>query len=154
MRQSLPRRLSGAVVRTLSAFSGAVLVYSGLLHAWQPFYFAHSVAAYGVLPVPVIVGVAFVVPYVQLVVGVCLLAGTGGREARWLALALFGSFVIMQAKVLIRGESIRCGCFGFASETVSWKTITVPAAFFLITLISVVCNKALRLDDGRPSEAS
>jgi hypothetical protein len=142
------------LVRAFSVFSGAVLVYSGLLHAWQPFYFAHNVAAYGVLPAPLIMAVVLLAPYLQLVVGVCLAARLEVRLTRWLALALFGSFVIMQAKVLIRGEHIRCGCFGFASETVSWKTIAIPAALFLIALISFVCDKILKLEGRRPSETS
>jgi hypothetical protein len=112
---------------------GAVLVYSGLLHAWQPFYFAHGVAAYGVLPEPLIALVVFAVPYLQIMIGACLISDHHRRAAGYLAVSLFVCFAALQGKVLFNGDAISCGCFGYFSEPVSWKTL----GFSTILLASV-----------------
>jgi putative oxidoreductase len=117
--------------------SGVVLLSSGLLHAWQPYYFSHSVAAYDVVPALLIRIAAAVVPYFQIVVGFCLAVGIVTCPARWFAVVLFGSFVILQAKVLLLGEEISCGCFGFGSDPVSLKTISIPTTLLVVTAISL-----------------
>lgn len=143
------------VLRIASGFvAGASLFYSGLLHAWQPFYFAHHIAAYGIFPVPIITVVAIVVPYLQLLVGVCLVMEIGGRTAHWLSLLLFGSFAMMQAKIILRGEEISCGCFGFASEAVSWRTIAVPIVLLLFTAAAMIHRAKLRVDVGEHDGAT
>jgi len=121
------------------AIPGAVLAYTGILHVAQPFLFTSHVRAYHLFPEPVIPAITFLLPTIHVVIGACLLLGTSLREVRAVGMLLFASFALAQAKVLMGGERISCGCFGFHSGDVSIWTFSVP-----ITLLALLVTSAVR----------
>lgn len=60
---------------------------------------------------------AVALPWVEIVVGACLVTGAWRREAAVLAAALLGVFVVAVASALLRGIDIQnCGCFSVGAE--------------------------------------
>lgn len=118
----------------IQMFAGGILLYSGLLHCSHPLFFAHNMAAYRILPESSLVVLTLFVPALQTVVGFVLLFSLPGYvNAAWnAALGLYSCFVVFQAKIILSGEQISCGCFGFSSEPVSLKTIALPLVIALI----------------------
>lgn len=125
---------------------GAVLAYTGILHVAQPFLFASHVQAYHIVPELAIPAITFLLPTTHVVVGTCLLLGTSLREVRAIGMLLFTAFALAQARVLMSGERISCGCFGFHSGDVSLWTFTIP-----ITLLALLAVSTFRSPRPAPT---
>lgn len=95
---------------------GGIFVYAGWEKIQDPAMFATQVAAYRMLP-DVCVGLfALVLPMVELVAGVVLIATKWPREAALLLLGLLAMFFVGLTQAMARGLKISCGCFGGGSE--------------------------------------
>jgi uncharacterized membrane protein YphA (DoxX/SURF4 family) len=101
------------VVGTLARFGlAAVWLVSGLLKAADPDQTYVAVRAYDVLPDAGVEVVAALLPWVELALGVLLLAGVGTRLVAALSAVLLVVFVAGVTQAWTRGLSIDCGCFG------------------------------------------
>jgi uncharacterized membrane protein YphA (DoxX/SURF4 family) len=101
------------VVGTLARFGlAAVWLVSGLLKATDPDQTYVAVRAYDVLPDAGVEVVAALLPWVELALGVLLLAGVGTRLVAALSAGLLVVFVAGVTQAWARGLSIDCGCFG------------------------------------------
>lgn len=119
---------SEMVVRKLLATTVAfILLATGLVHAAQPYFFVSSVAAYRIVPKNLLGG-SVLIPYLQIVTGLCLFLGIAERAAATWGIVLFGLFSAAQSIVLLRGDNVSCGCFGLASAQVSLASLAIPVA--------------------------
>ena len=101
------------VVGTLARFGlAAVWLVSGVLKAVDPDQTYVAVRAYDVLPEAAVEVVAALLPWVELALGVLLLAGVGVRLVAALSAVLLVVFVAGVTQAWVRGLSIDCGCFG------------------------------------------
>ncbi len=101
------------VVGTLARFGlAAVWLVSGLLKATDPDQTYVAVRSYDVLPDAGVEVVAALLPWVELALGVLLLAGVGTRLVAALSAVLLVVFVAGVTQAWARGLSIDCGCFG------------------------------------------
>jgi uncharacterized membrane protein YphA (DoxX/SURF4 family) len=101
------------VVGTLARFGlAAVWLVSGLLKAADPDQTYVAVRAYDVLPDAGVEVVAALLPWVELALGVLLLAGVGTRLVAGLSAVLLVVFVAGVTQAWARGLAIDCGCFG------------------------------------------
>ncbi|MGH3546698.1 MAG: MauE/DoxX family redox-associated membrane protein [Pseudonocardiaceae bacterium] len=71
-----------------------------------------AVQAYQVLPAGVVSSVAMVLPFVEIGLGLVLLAGVGTRLVAALSGLLLLVFVAGVSQAWARGLAIDCGCFG------------------------------------------
>lgn len=98
-------------------------------------YSVNAVYEYGLLPVePIDVALIFgyILPYVELVVGLCILFGILTRLTS-LAGALMGlSFSAAEAIVLMQGRDLDCGCFPGLVGTM--MSVTVYLSFVMMIL--------------------
>jgi len=90
----------------------AVFLVSGTLKALDPDGTYVAVRAYDVLPKPGIALVAGVLPWLEIVLGLLLLAGIAARRVAAVSAALLLVFVAGVVQAWARGLSIDCGCFG------------------------------------------
>ena len=101
------------VVGTLARFGlAAVWLVSGLLKAADPDQTYVAVRAYDVLPDAGVEVVSALLPWVELALGVLLLAGVGTRLVAALSAVLLVVFVAGVTQAWARGLAIDCGCFG------------------------------------------
>jgi len=90
----------------------AVWLISGWLKAVDPDQTYVAVRAYDVLPTVGVEVVAALLPWLELALGVLLVAGIGTRLVAVLSAVLLLAFVAGVTQAWARGLSIDCGCFG------------------------------------------
>jgi uncharacterized membrane protein YphA (DoxX/SURF4 family) len=92
--------------------TGGVWIAAGLLKVPDPTESVRAVRAYRLLPESVVPVVGHGLPLLEILVGVCLVAGLLTRVAAGISALLFVAFLIGISSVWARGISIDCGCFG------------------------------------------
>jgi uncharacterized membrane protein YphA (DoxX/SURF4 family) len=90
----------------------AVWLVSGALKAIDPAQTYVAVRAYDVLPPMGVEVVAALLPWVELALGLLLLAGIGVRIVAVLSTVLLVVYVAGVSQAWVRGLLIDCGCFG------------------------------------------
>jgi uncharacterized membrane protein YphA (DoxX/SURF4 family) len=91
---------------------GGVLLVAGTLKAVDPQGSVRAVRAYELLPQGAATLVGWGLPFLEIVLGVLLLAGIAVRPAAVVTAALLVVLILAVASVAVRGLSIDCGCFG------------------------------------------
>jgi len=90
----------------------AVFLISGVLKAVDPDTTYVAVRAYDVLPKSGVAVVATVLPWLEIALGLLLLAGLATRVVAAVGGALLLVFIAGVTQAWARGLSIDCGCFG------------------------------------------
>ncbi|HUP63273.1 MAG TPA: MauE/DoxX family redox-associated membrane protein [Thermoanaerobaculia bacterium] len=90
---------------------GAIFVAAALPKIADPPSFAHMIYNYRILPGALINISALVMPWVELIAGLALIAGVWTRGARWIIALMLVVFMIAISINLMRGNAIDCGCF-------------------------------------------
>ena len=78
----------------------------------DPVAFASSVEAYRVVGSALSAWTALILPWLELVIGVGLLAPQIRRGSALLSVGLLLLFIVLHASAWVRGLDISCGCFG------------------------------------------
>jgi uncharacterized membrane protein YphA (DoxX/SURF4 family) len=119
-----PRRITGVLLLIGRIALGAILIYAAYakLHfngAWHlrdyNFIFAFGIDSYQMLPLWAVAFLARVLPWMELALGLLLIAGIGLRWVASITSALLVVFMIALARAAILGLAINCGCFGESS---------------------------------------
>jgi putative oxidoreductase len=101
----------------------AVFIYAAYSKLRQPWLvFAMSVDAYRILPEWAVIGVARILPWSELLIGILLLCGFFLRYTSLFATALLLLFFVLMLRSYGKGMGIDCGCFGFG-EPLSVTTL-------------------------------
>lgn len=91
---------------------GVVFVYAGALKTLNPEGFADAIAAFQILPGPMINIFALGLPPFEVLVGLMLIFGLRPRLAVFATLIMSAVFTAAIALALGRGLNVDCGCFG------------------------------------------
>lgn len=128
-RKSASSRDGGARLRRLGPLAlrlliGVVFLYASYDKILHPGDFARAVYNYQILPAAAVNPVAVVLPWMELLLGVFLLAGVwlpGATALSTLLLAVFNAALIFN---LSRGLDVSCGCFStqIAGSPATWWT--------------------------------
>ena len=105
---------------------GGLLLWAGWGKAFDRQGTILSVDAYDVLPDAVVTPVAAMLPWLEIVLGLFLVAGLFVRFAGISTAALILVFIVGMGQAKARGLAIDCGCFGAGSATgkgVTWWDI-------------------------------
>ncbi len=148
---SLPTvdRRSGAALRTLIFLGrlalGGMFLYAAYTKLRQPWMlFAFSVNSYQLLPEWAVVTVARMVPWLELGLGVLLIAGYGLRYVAAVASALLLLFFGVMLRSYFSGQGIDCGCFGLG-EKLGARTLVRDGFLVLLSLsLTVIAFLAAR----------
>ena len=104
----------GLVVRLGAA---AVWILAGVAKIPQIHAFQVTVQRYGILPTALIGPFAYVLPFLEVALGLYLAVGLFVRGTALVGTALFAIFLAAQVSAWARGISLDCGCFGSMLET-------------------------------------
>jgi len=121
---------------------GVVFVYAAWLKLRDPWQmFAMSIDSYQLLPMWAVRVVARTLPWLELLLGVLLMAGLWLRfSAGATSLLLLGFFVLM-IRAWAKHMEINCGCFG-PGDIISWKTLlrdgSLLAGSLFVTAMSAI----------------
>lgn len=91
---------------------GGVLIVAGGLKITEPVQAAQAVQAYQILPPRAGELVGYVLPLLEVAIGIALVLGVATRLMAIFSGALMTAFVIGVLSAWARGLSIDCGCFG------------------------------------------
>lgn len=94
---------------------GAVFLYACYDKILHPRAFAEAVFNYQILPDAVVNLTALVLPWLELVLGVCLITGLWLPGATVASAGLLSLFMAALAFNQIRGLDVHCGCFSTRS---------------------------------------
>ena len=91
----------------------AKLHFNGSWHLGDySFLFAMGIDSYKMLPLTVVEWMAKILPWLEAVLGVLLIAGVGVRWAALCVTGLLVMFMIALTHAALGGLEINCGCFG------------------------------------------
>jgi uncharacterized membrane protein YphA (DoxX/SURF4 family) len=147
---SSPTKTLRTVRLALRLVLGLVFVYAawvklfGTHWNWPPRMepwelFALAISSYDILPLKLVELVAKTLPWLELTIGLMLLAGRGLRIAATATSLLLVVFFGLMVRAFAQGKEISCGCFG-PGEIISWWTLlrdgSMLASALLLTWIA------------------
>jgi uncharacterized membrane protein YphA (DoxX/SURF4 family) len=119
---------------------GAIFVYAAWVKLRDPWQlFAMSIDSYQILPLREVELAAHVIPWMELALGLLLIAGLWLRISGAIVSLLLLTFFVLMLRAYAKGMAISCGCFG-PGEIISWKTLlrdgSMVAAALLVTTMA------------------
>ncbi|HET8797759.1 MAG TPA: MauE/DoxX family redox-associated membrane protein [Thermoanaerobaculia bacterium] len=100
---------------------GAIFVAAALPKIADPPSFAHMIYNYRILPGALVNLSALVMPWVEILAGLALIAGVWVKPARWLIAAMLVVFIVAIGFNLWRGNAIDCGCFDLSAAAKTYE---------------------------------
>src|SRR5213592_4398246 len=132
------------VWRILDLIIAAVFIYAGALKVLDPVQFAYDIDNYKILPWTIGVGLAFYLPWLELLAGVALIVRCFYRGALSILLALISIFIAATIAAKARGLDITCGCFGHASQHWSFPSHMATNLAILAALLALCFQAAAK----------
>ena len=102
--------------RIVDLLVGALFIYAGVLKALDPVRFAMDIDNYKILPWSIAVGLAFYLPWLEILCGCALIFRRLYRGGLSILLLSVLVFIAATIAAKARGLDITCGCFGHASQ--------------------------------------
>ena len=140
---------SNILWRTLDFILAGVFLYAGVLKALDPVQLAHDIDHYKILPWTIGVGLAFYLPWLEILCGLALIFRRFYRGALSILTALVVIFLVATFAAKVRGLDITCGCFGHASQNWSFPAHLALDLAILAALV-VLCSVARRRANASP----
>lgn len=91
---------------------GVTLIYAGLIKAGHLLDSARAVLAYQIFPWEIAKPIGYVLPMLEIVLGVLILVGFFTRPVAVIISLLWIAFILGISQAWMRGLQIDCGCFG------------------------------------------
>lgn len=91
---------------------GGLFLFAASVKLGDPQQFAFSVHAFKILPEHLSILATFVIPWLEIVLGACLVLGCWTRAAATLLTLLIAGFLAGIISVIVRKMDVTCGCFG------------------------------------------
>jgi len=115
---------------------GGPFVLAGVLKIAAPARFAVAVGNYRLVPHELINLVAILVPWIEVVAGLCVLAGFWLRSGALIITAMTATFFFVITSALARGLNIECGCFGtIGGKTIGLQNLAIDLLFFCLAAL-------------------
>ena len=115
---------------------GGVFVYASIDKIVHPDRFADMVYNYRILPYIIINLFAVTLPWIELVIGLCLILGPFADAASAITASLLVVFIVASGAALVRGLDISCGCFTTSGEGAKAGWEVVIRNIFLIAMLA------------------
>lgn len=124
---------------------GAVFIFASYDKILYPSAFAGAIYNYQILPDILVNLAAMVLPWLELCVGLLLLANRWVRGAAFLTTGLMGLFLAALVFNQVRGLNVHCGCFSTQSAegAADWWTVARDSVFLGISVF--LFRQALRV---------
>ena len=133
------RRIASIVLR---AVLGAVFVYAAYTKLRAPWtLFAVAIDAYGMFPEWAVLGLARTLPWIELALGIALIAGLWLRHSSAIAVTLLGAFLAVMIVAYAKGLAIDCGCFG-PGDTLGPKTLLRDGSLVAMAVALAILSRS------------
>jgi putative oxidoreductase len=102
---------------------GGLFVYAGVLKVVAPLEFAQDIRNYRLVGQSLSFLAAIVLPWLEILAGLFLIAGVWKRGAALVITGLLVFFIVLTLVTMIRGLDVDCGCFGAVSRRSGWGVV-------------------------------
>jgi len=118
---------------------GSIFIFSSVEKTADPGAFAVLLDNYRLLPYDFSLAVATVLPWVELVCGMAVLAGIAHRGASLILGVLTIGFTVAVVSGLLRGLDISCGCYTLDPEVgkIGWSKVVENTELILLFVFLV-----------------
>ena len=154
------RRICSLLALLCRLVLAAVFLRACVVKIADPAAFALAVRRYHILPSPFINLAAMVLPWVELLTGVCLLFPARPRFLLRLRLAsllliagMLMVFIVAIAYLLSQGQTASCGCFSMRADASSSNILNIIRNIVLVALAAGAFLSDL-LTPSEPTAAS
>jgi putative oxidoreductase len=123
---------------------GCLFLWSSLPKIRQPYDFLSSVYNYELAGPKLGMLTAMTLPWLELLVGICLVGGIFVTGALLASIGMAAMFTFVLASALYRGLDISCGCFGDSAEVISYSTLIRACLILLFSTAAYIGMVILR----------
>ena len=117
-------KLPSTLHQILRIILAGVFIYASLDKIWQPALFAKALYNYRILPDMFLYPIAILLPWLEMITGVMLLANIFPKTNSGIQLILLTVFTLAVTSAILRCLDIQCGCFSLdqtGTRTTVWK---------------------------------
>ena len=107
---------------------GLVFIYASLDKIINPIEFSNSIDNYHITPTVLNNIFGLIIPWIELVLGVCLLFGVFLDGAVFISIILLYWFIFIISQAIFRGIDLHCGCF--SNENITPDNINLRLEMF------------------------
>ena len=114
---------------------GIIFIYASYHKILAPGEFAKIVYGYGLFPSETVNLIAIIIPFIELISGIALIAGIYTRPAAIIIIGMLAVFITAISINIIRGHEFDCGCFSSdTSQTANsaWQTLGRNMIFMML----------------------
>ena len=115
---------------------GVTFIYASFYKIIEPGDFARSIWYYHMLPGNLINLMALILPWVELVCGLCIIIGVFYRGTVILLNLMMIMFIVALSSAIVRGINIDCGCFkaAQASSESALRALWIDLVLIILTV--------------------
>jgi putative oxidoreductase len=123
-----------AVLLIFRIVLGGLFIYAGVAKTFDPLDFAQSVRNYALVGQSLSFIAAIVLPWLEILAGIFLIAGIWKRGAALVISGLLVFFIVLTLVTMMRGLDVDCGCFGAISRKAGLGVILEDLAMLYLGL--------------------
>ena len=98
---------------------GAIFIYASIDKIINPIDFSNAIDNYHISPIQINNLAALIIPWIEFIIGVCLISGVFLNGATIISMVLLVFFIFIITQALIRGIDLNCGCFDLTQKEIS-----------------------------------
>lgn len=139
-------RYHGAISFPLRVYIGGVFLYACVHKILNPASFAIDVATYQILPLWLVNVFAIILPWVELVAGVFIIAGFRTKASALLISVMMAMFLVAVIIALSKGLHMSCGCFASQSmeeSPISSMTVVRDLIWLIVSVYILIFDNNL-----------
>lgn len=138
---------SGYLAFVFRLYLGGLFVYASMYKIQYPAEFADVIASYQIMPYWAVNFMAVLMPWVELVSGVLLVAGVRAKSAVVVIGGLLALFIVALGYVLVADIPIGCGCFTSLEDEISGWTLLRDLGWLAMAVHVFFFDKLYHVED-------
>jgi putative oxidoreductase len=123
---------------------GGIFLISGLAKLADPVRFLLTLREFQLLPGVLESFLAVYLPWLEFLLGLCLVFGILHRTASLLIAGLNGFFIVAIGSVMARGIEVDCGCFGLLADVLHLPDMADGKAIVRNLILMAMCLHIFR----------
>jgi len=123
---------------------GGIFLISGLAKIADPVRFLLTLREFQLLPSALESFLAVYLPWLEFLLGLCIVVGILHRTASLMIAGLNGAFIIAIVSVMARGIEVDCGCFGLLADALHLPDMADGKAIVRNLVLMAMCLHIFR----------
>ena len=136
--------LKNLLVIVCRIFLGFMFIYASLDKIANPEEFAKQIGYYKALPFGLENLLAIILPWAELIMGICLIAGLLVDGAALVSIIMMLVFILAISQAMLRGIDITCGCFKVSADSEKLGLDTIIRDIVFLVMSFIVLNRQER----------